>query len=136
MFSFSEQKILWSEANFGSQITSIKFSASDDLIILGDISRKIRLWNAKEKSVLTDNWVYHSMKVNHVEFNSTGKYALSSSLDGKVYIWNVESLAKELEIETGHKDGVLIATFSSHNTITTSGGDSLIKRIKTSEDYF
>lgn len=56
---------------------------------------------------------------------------MSTSIDNKAILWNLEQLYRVYEIKEANKKGVFAGCFdNTGNLIITGGGDNLIKEFK------
>eukprot|EP01016_Furgasonia_blochmanni_P054469 TRINITY_DN897_c0_g1_i7.p1 TRINITY_DN897_c0_g1~~TRINITY_DN897_c0_g1_i7.p1 ORF type:complete len:406 (+),score=106.62 TRINITY_DN897_c0_g1_i7:161-1219(+) len=94
------------------KVTQIRYShGSDTFLATADSTKKIKLWNGQDHSLIEDTWVYHNSTVTSLLFTPDNKFLLSAGNDNRVYVWGVESKNRELEIINTHKSGTACAVF-------------------------
>jgi len=85
------------------------------------------VWDTKTWERKTNNWVYHSARVNAVAFNSDSIHIASGSLDSSIIVWNVEKPDTRITIKNAHPSGVLGLVWLDGNTLCSVGQDAMMK---------
>ena len=71
--------------------------------------------------------VGHEKEISSTQFEFTGEYCATSSIDGTCRLWDVR-MGKCLKVFTGHSDEVLDICFNSTGTkLATASADSTCK---------
>ena len=73
-----------------AEITHINFRSEDNLLVSGDKSGKIIVWDTETgeiKKILHE----HDDKITDIAFSNTGTLMASASYDGKIKIWNLNN---------------------------------------------
>lgn len=97
------------------------------LLAVGDSTGKIFVYNAKDGSLITSRWAFHTARVTSITWRSDGKYAATGSLDTNVFVYSVEKPAKNLKVMGVHRDGVNAVAWVGNNKIVTVGADACVK---------
>ncbi len=115
------------QANRAS-VTALAYSPNGDLLAAGDSAGKIILYDAKTGEVRTTRWGFHSARIRHVAWNSTGTHLASVSLDTQLIIYSVQNPIKNTKVPNVHKEGANSVVWVDGTTIITAGSDAAIKR--------
>ncbi|BAZ37549.1 WD-40 repeat protein [Calothrix sp. NIES-4101] len=107
-------------------VFSVAFSPDGKLLVTGDSSNKVYLWNvASGKEILTCTG--HTETANYVAFSPLGETFASGGGDATVRLWHVKS-RKCLKILQGHTSWILSIAFSpSGSILATAGNDNTIR---------
>ncbi|KAK9476850.1 WD40-repeat-containing domain protein [Lipomyces japonicus] len=98
------------------------------LLALGDSTGKITVVNAAhEGGVVTTRWAFHTGRVTSISWRADGKYAATGSLDTNVFIYSVDTPAKNVKTLNAHKDGVNVVAWVGEDKIVSAGADATIK---------
>ncbi|KDQ58569.1 hypothetical protein JAAARDRAFT_34386 [Jaapia argillacea MUCL 33604] len=93
------------EGNKGS-VTALAFSPNGSLLVAGDSTGKIVLFDVKEKKVVTSRWSFHSARINSLSWTADSLHCASGSLDTDVYIWSVQKPLRNISIKKAVPGGV------------------------------
>lgn len=105
----------------------IAFSPDDDLIAIGEKSRRVRICSVSARDAVTGGGVAHTARVDGICFSPDGGCVASGGMDGSVVVWPVNSEDEPIKLKTAHRNGVTGIAFTSPSTIVTSGGDSCVR---------
>ncbi|HPO35853.1 MAG TPA: caspase family protein [Syntrophales bacterium] len=96
------------KGDFGA-VDAVTFSPKGEFFAIGDVSRGVRIFDAKD-GVQLKAFGRNVSTVFPVSFSPDGRSLLAGSADGLLKLWDVNNgrLMKEMK---GHKDWVLDATF-------------------------
>jgi len=67
-------------SNGRNSITALAFSPDGSLLAAGESNGKILVYDVQQKSLKLSHWVFHTGRVNAIEFSPDGTHALSGSL--------------------------------------------------------
>lgn len=107
-------------------ITAISYSPDGKLVAVGDTDRKILVFDTATKQITIDGWVFHSARINSLEWSPDGKHVVSTSLDTNVEVWSLAS-SKHISIKGAHGESAANAVWLGNDTIVSVGGDAAIK---------
>lgn len=105
----------------------IAFSPDDNLIAVGEKSRRVKMYNATTRLTVTGGGLVHTARVDGICFSPDGTMVASGGMDGSVAVWPVDSEDEPIRLKTAHRNGVTGIAYSSSSCIVTSGGDSCIR---------
>ncbi|KAF9921284.1 WD40 repeat-like protein [Linnemannia zychae] len=111
-------------------ITSLAFHPEGKLLAAGDSAGKIYVYDTTTGATTITHWVFHTARVNSIQWSPSGKYAVSGSLDTNVYIWSVEKTMKKIKIANAHTESVAGVGFVDETTVATAGADCCVKTWK------
>lgn len=66
--------------NGRSSITALAFSHGNTLLAAGESNGKINVYDVAEKKIKYNQWVFHTARINALEFSPDGTHAVSASL--------------------------------------------------------
>jgi len=67
-------------SNGRNSITALAFSSDGSLLAAGEDTGKILIYHVQKKSLKLSHWVFHTGRVNAIQFSPDGTHALSGSL--------------------------------------------------------
>lgn len=105
----------------------IAFSSDDELIAVGEKSRRVRVVNVSSRSTVTGGGIAHTARVDAICFSLDGSFVASGGMDGSVVVWPVYSEDEPIRLKMAHRNGVTGIAFTSSSSIVTSGGDSCLR---------
>ena len=114
------------EGNRG-QITCLSYSPDNKYLAVGDTNSKILVFDPKNGTLLFDQWVFHSSRINSVSWNQDSVHVVSTSLDTNIEIWNTIEPMKHISIKNAHLESAIAAKFLDDRTIVSVGGDAFIR---------
>jgi WD40 repeat protein len=117
------------EGNRG-EITCLAYSPDNKYLAVGDSNSKILVFDPKNGTLLFDQWVFHSSRINSVSWNQDSVHAVSTSLDTNVEIWSTVDPMKHISIKNAHLESATAASFLDEKTIVSVGGDAFIRTWK------
>ncbi|KAJ1913474.1 WD40 repeat-like protein [Mycoemilia scoparia] len=108
-------------------ISALSFTPNREYLAVGDASGKIFLVKTSDGDIVTSRWVFHSARVQSLNWSPDGVHLASSSLDCHVAIWDRQNFGKSIRIRHAHTEGVGYVDFLNENEIISVGQDSGIK---------
>jgi WD40 repeat protein len=117
-----------------AKITAITFSDHSLLLAVGTNDGKIQVFNRSGSTAYHLN--QHSSTVTALSFNDEGKKLVSSSLDGLVYLWDINQPDVKPILFKEHESWVWSTSFNHRGNQFCSGGKdkNIITYIATEED--
>jgi WD40 repeat protein len=110
-----------------SAVTSLAFSVNGTLLAAGESSGKIVVYDLKEKKLKFNQWVFHSARINAIEFSPDGTHAVSASLDTNIYIWSTLRPMKSIAIKNAFAGGATGACWLDDGNVACAGADGSVK---------
>lgn len=108
------------------QATAVAFSPNGTHIAAGYSNGLIYIWDAKENT--HQSFTAHNSEITSLTYCSTGRYVLSSSLDGVASVWYSSNCAEVGDPLDGHTDGVTsVAVAPEDKNIITGSLDGSIR---------
>ncbi|KAJ3402086.1 hypothetical protein HDU80_005385 [Chytriomyces hyalinus] len=126
IYSADLQLIQEADKNRGS-ITALAFSPDGALLASADKDRSIIVYSTQDWTVKTNQWMFHTARINSIAWSPDSLHAVSGSLDTNVEIWSVEKPTKHVSIKGAHLEGVNAAAFLDNDTVVSAGQDGSIK---------
>ncbi|KAG0284702.1 hypothetical protein BGZ96_010956 [Linnemannia gamsii] len=117
-------------SNNKGAITSLSFHPEGKLLAVGDSAGKIYVYDTTTGETVISHWVFHTARVNSIQWSPTGNYAVSGSLDTNVFVWSREKTMKKIKIANAHSQSVAGVGFIDETTIATAGADACVKTWK------
>lgn len=77
-------------------------------------------------------WVFHTARINAIQFSPDGTQAVSASLDTNVYVWSTIKPMKSIAIKNAFPGGAHGACWIDDDRIASAGADGTVKVV--SED--
>ncbi|KAG0065973.1 hypothetical protein BGZ89_007737 [Linnemannia elongata] len=111
-------------------ITSLSFHPEGKLLAAGDSAGKIYVYDTATGETTISHWVFHTARVNSIQWSPSGNYAVSGSLDTNVFVWSLEKTMKKIKIANAHSQSVAGVGFIDETTIATAGADACVKTWK------
>ena len=110
-------------------ISTLAFSKDGSHLAAGNSVGKIYVYKTDTWEVACDRWSAHTARVTCIDWNDTGAYAASGSLDTNVFVWCLEKRNQGKRIKTAntHKDGVNGIAWIEGGQIASAGGDANVK---------
>lgn len=90
------------------EVTVLKYSPSGEFLASADAGNKIFLWTLASDgaaSLTINNWSSHTARINSLDWLPGGRKLVSGGLDRHLYVWDVDSPAKRLQVVEAHKGG-------------------------------
>ena len=78
-----------------TEVTAIAVSPDGAYLASGDTNRYVLLWNAKDNTLLFDNWVYHTSRVTCMDWSPDSSRLLSGGIDCTLIIWDVDGSTRK-----------------------------------------
>ena len=72
-------------------------------------------------------WVFHTARINAIEFSPDGSQAVSASLDTNVYVWSTVKPMKSIAIKNVFPGGAHGACWLDDGRIASAGADGTVK---------
>ncbi|KAJ1910403.1 WD40 repeat-like protein [Tieghemiomyces parasiticus] len=113
--------------NNRSAITAVRFSPDGSLVAAADGLGKILVYDPASGEVKISQWVFHTAKVNGIEWRADGLFLASSSLDSNVYVYSVEKPMKRITIKGAHLGGVTSVHFLDDQHLLTTGSNGSVR---------
>ncbi|KAK9366225.1 WD40-repeat-containing domain protein [Lipomyces kononenkoae] len=115
-----------------ASVSALAFSPQFDdqgrhLLAIGDSTGKIAVVNARDGSVVTTRWAFHTARVTSIAWRADGKYAVTGGLDTNIIVYSVDKPAKNVKTLGAHKDGVNGVAWAADDKVVSVGADACIK---------
>lgn len=135
-----------------STITALAFSKDGKLLAAGESNGKIMVYDVAEKKVRSldllflgipsptdhhlflfqlqikfNQWVFHTGRINAIEFSPDGSQAVSASLDTNVYVWSTVRPMKSIAIKSAFPGGAQGCCWIQEGRFASAGADGTIK---------
>jgi FOG: WD40 repeat len=114
------------EINHGIVIYSVTLQSQGDLAVFGDEYGTVSILNRKSGQLLS-NIALHSNVVSSLSLNRSGELILSSSWDGMVQLWEIDS--ENSIVLSDSDDEYHFARFSQDGTLVAFAGDKGIYHV-------
>lgn len=110
-----------------SSITALSFSKGNKYLAAGESNGKINVYDLAEKKIKFNQWVFHTARINALNFSPDGTHAVSASLDTNVYVWSTLKPMKSIAIKNAFAGGANGATWIDDDRIASAGADGTVK---------
>ena len=120
---------LLEKTNNHSLIHSACFSSDSQLIATTSNEGKVRVYNAKDGTLIQRMKPIQTLWGNSIEFSQKGDMIICASQDYFVYVWEFDKdnkLFKQKITLSGHEEGVCCASFSSDGKMAVSASPGKI----------
>ncbi|KIJ57915.1 hypothetical protein HYDPIDRAFT_63737, partial [Hydnomerulius pinastri MD-312] len=108
-------------------VWALSFSHNGTQLVSGSWDHTIRIWNTSNGETIGEPWEAHSNEVTSVAYSPDDKVIATAGLGGVVWIWDVATRAKIVEI-TDHPAAVECVRFSPNGSQLASGcGDGNVR---------
>lgn len=113
------------------EVTGVAVARDGKTIASSSADGTVRLWSAKVNGITSEQQVlHHPTPVRAVACTPPGaehNYAVSGTVDGKLYIWDLDSKSGEplKELTVSHRRAVNCIAFSPNGQWFVSGGDDM-----------
>ncbi|KAG8198510.1 hypothetical protein JTE90_017375 [Oedothorax gibbosus] len=110
-------------------ITDLAYSPNGAYLAASDANRKVILYNALTYELThTQDWCFHTAKVNCLAWAPNSLFLASGSLDTNIIVWSVEKPNKHLIMKKAHPQSQITRIgWLSDTCIVSTGQDSNIK---------
>eukprot|EP01090_Pellita_catalonica_P003495 TRINITY_DN13168_c0_g1_i1.p1 TRINITY_DN13168_c0_g1~~TRINITY_DN13168_c0_g1_i1.p1 ORF type:complete len:658 (-),score=131.48 TRINITY_DN13168_c0_g1_i1:88-2061(-) len=128
LFSVSGGKLSETAALTGhvGQVSALSYSADGKK--LATAATKIIVFSTGDNSVISDNdFIFHTAKVNNMEWSPNGRYLASVGLDTTLLVWDSENPKKKMWVKAAHHGAVNDCTWIDDNTVASVGADAALK---------
>lgn len=95
----------------GQEVVCMEWSRDGNLLAIGTSDPSVRIWS-RLSGTLMFNLMEHKGTITSVRFSSNGKLLLSASLDGSIFLWDVERHKLKQKFESGHSMIILLKDLS------------------------
>ncbi|KAI0805965.1 WD40 repeat-like protein [Irpex lacteus] len=115
------------ENNKGS-ISALAFSPDGSLLVAGDSSGKVVLYDVKERKLVTARWSFHSGRILSLAWTADGQHVASSALDTHVYIWSTKFPLRNISIKNAAAGGVNVVFWvDGQKRLAGAGADGIVR---------
>ncbi|KAM0672748.1 putative U3 small nucleolar RNA-associated protein 7 [Ordospora colligata] len=104
-------------------IASMKHNTSNGIVHTGNAKGVVNLWSPNSKEYLV-KILCHKSTVSSIEIDRTGKYMISSGLDGKVNVWDLRNTYTQLNSLNSRSHG-MVTSLSQKNMLAMSYGNKV-----------
>jgi len=74
-----------------------------------------------------NKFVYHSARINALEFSPNGQFLASCALDTSVIVWNIAEPDKRVHIKAAHHGAVNDVCWVDNTTVASVGADASLR---------
>jgi WD40 repeat protein len=110
-----------------STITALAFSPDSKYLAAGESNGKINVYDVQEGKIKFSQWVFHTARINAIQFSPEGTQAVSASLDTNVYVWSTTKPMKSIAIKNAFPGGAHGACWLDNDRIASAGADGTVK---------
>ncbi|PWN90800.1 putative actin interacting protein 1 [Acaromyces ingoldii] len=110
-----------------STITALAFSRDGKLLAAGESNGKIMVYDVGEKKIKFNQWVFHTARINAIDFSPDGSQAVSASLDTNVYVWSTVRPMKSIAIKSAFPGGAQGCCWIQDGRFASAGADGTVK---------
>ncbi|KAI0084155.1 WD40-repeat-containing domain protein [Irpex rosettiformis] len=115
------------ENNKGA-ISALAFSPDGSLLVAGDSSGKVVLYDVKERKLVTGRWSFHSGRILSLAWTADGQHVASSALDTHVYIWSIKFPLRNISIKNAAAGGVNVVFWvDGQKKLAGTGADGVVR---------
>jgi len=111
-----------------AQVTALAFSPDGSLLVGGDATGKVALFDVATRKLVTGRWTFHSARINSLAWTADGKHIASGSLDTHVYIWSVDNPGRNIALKNTVPGGVSFVAWLDGTTLAAGGADACIRK--------
>lgn len=108
-------------------VTALSFTEDGGLLAAGDSSGRIKVYNTKDGSLVTDRWTSHTARITCLAWDSQGHQLVSGGLDTNIFVWNLSKPGDWLQVSNAHKEGINGIAWTSKNMVSSVGSDATVK---------
>ncbi|KAJ1955573.1 WD40 repeat-like protein [Dispira parvispora] len=108
-------------------ITRVRLSPDGQLAAVANTQGKIMAYSTTDGSLKISQWVFHTARVDALEWRGDSLYLASGSLDSNVYVWSVEKPLKRITLKGAHLGGVTGVHFAGDHRLVTTGTNAAVK---------
>jgi len=105
----------------------VAYSPDGQYLASADNNRDIFVWDRKTNQIKIQGWVFHTARVNSLNWTPDSHHLASGGLDGNIFVWDVEKTDKRVHIREAHRGGVNATLWLDNNTIASAGQDCCVK---------
>jgi WD40 repeat protein len=117
------------------QILAISLNRDGGLLLTGDNSGLINLWNLSNPTKNPLEYIDHRSGITSLTFSPDNKTFVSASYDNTIRIWNPDEPKQNPIVITGHDSWVLDVAFSSDgNNLVSASNDKTIRITEINSD--
>ncbi|EJC99333.1 WD40 repeat-like protein [Fomitiporia mediterranea MF3/22] len=110
---------------------TLAFSPDGKLLVSGDATGKIILFDVTEKKAIESRWTNHASRVNSLVWAPTGTHIASGSLDTHVFVWSVANPLTNVPIRHAGPGGVNAVAWleasKDKGKLATAGADGCVR---------
>jgi WD repeat-containing protein 1 (actin-interacting protein 1) len=121
--AFDDGKVI----SVASPPNCIAFSPDGSLVAVGEASRRVKMYDTKERRAVEGGGLAHTARVDAITFDARGARVASGGMDGSLAVWAARSDADPVREQSAHRGGVTGIGFSDAHTLVTSGSDSCLR---------
>ncbi|KAJ3475494.1 hypothetical protein NLI96_g11802 [Meripilus lineatus] len=110
-----------------SVISALAFSPDGSLLVSGETSGRVLLFDVKERKLITSRWSFHTARILSLAWTEDGQHCASGSLDTHVYIWSVKKPMKNISIKNAGTGGVSAVFWLSPMKLGSTGADGCVR---------
>ncbi|KAF7795659.1 hypothetical protein EIP86_006824 [Pleurotus ostreatoroseus] len=114
------------ESNKGA-ISALAFSPDGSLLVAGDSSGKVILYDVKERKLITSRWSFHSGRVLSLAWTKDGRHCASGSLDTHVYVWSVDKPMRNIAIKNAAAGSINAVFWLGDSKLASAGADGCVR---------
>ncbi|KAL5522671.1 hypothetical protein ACEPAG_8689 [Sanghuangporus baumii] len=110
---------------------TLAFSPNGKLLVSGDATGKITLFDVVDKKTVESRWTHHASRINSLAWAPTGTHIASGSLDTHVFVWSVEKPLSNVPIRHAGPGGVSAVAWleasKDKGKLATAGADACVR---------
>ncbi|KAF8342616.1 WD40 repeat-like protein [Cantharellus anzutake] len=109
------------------QVTALAFSPDGSLLVGGDTTGKVTLFDVATRKLITGRWTFHSGRINSLAWTPDSKHIASGSLDTHIYIWSIDNPSKNIALKNVVPGGVSLVAWLDDTSLVAGGADACIR---------
>nr|XP_033797615.1 katanin p80 WD40 repeat-containing subunit B1 isoform X2 [Geotrypetes seraphini] len=127
LWSVNKPNCVMSLTGHTTPIESVRFNASEDLIVAGSQSGSLRVWDMEAAKILR-TLMGHKANITSLDFHPYGEYIASGSMDTNIKLWDIRRKGCVFRYK-GHTEAVRCLRFSPDGKWVASSADDCIVKL-------
>ena len=113
---------------FNDPTTAVQFRSDGNLILVGETSGRIQLFELKNKFVLR-SYGEHSNRINSLAFSADNRHFISCANETAIKLWDIQNsdTQADMSILAAHSDNIKKVCYLDSQTILSTSSDKTVK---------